>query len=302
MTLAEKPAHPQPTTMNDDTTTDATDATDPTADQATEDAAFESGYQGNTEKAPAKPAAEAPADESKETPPEAKEPPAAAPVTPPVDDDPFKGLSQPVRDRLAMVDNLAHSLRTAEGRIAALQRVQAAATKPSPAAPAPPTVREVLRGELPEVADALDELENRLRPAPAQASADEPAQGPEDAAVAREMQALTEVHSDWKEKSNSTDFSLWLATQGPQFADKVRSTASAAVLADALTRFKGYQQQHTVAVAQQAAAAAAAQASRTNRVAAAASLPTHGRSNSTADNSTIEDEEERAMAAGFRGT
>ncbi len=156
-------------------------------------------------------------------------------------------------------------------------------------------MRDAIRGDLPEVADALDELEARLKRDDPPPSAPDPTPEPDvDPAIARGMAELDEIHPDWRKTSNGTDFALWLSAQGQQYHDKVRSTTSAAVVADALTKFEGTRARRE--------AATAAQASRSNRVSAAARLPNKASASPGEDNSTPEDEEERAMAAGFRGT
>ncbi len=120
------PVYPLPTmnTRNESPDTDTDD--DESATKLVSDA-FERGFANDDGSEPKVATPDAPdAEDVAETPPAKPAKEAKPAETPPVvvDEDPFAGLPPAVRDRLAQVDTLAHSLRTAEGRIAALQRAQ----------------------------------------------------------------------------------------------------------------------------------------------------------------------------------
>lgn len=213
--------------------------------------------------------------------------------------DPYAGLSPAVRDKLAMVDDVLHKFDSLNGRYVALQReVQALrapppapaapAAAPAPAAPSPKAKRDALRVELAEVAESQDEqdeawerrmsaLEQRLAPAPAPApaAAADPAAAPAAGAVelTKDEKELTELHPDWFSKLGSTDFALWLPTQPPAYAERVRSANSAAVILHALTKFDGYQAALKAQHDADEAEATRKRTGRSNRVSAAAQAP-----------------------------
>lgn len=216
------------------------DDTQPTAEeieaaQAESEAAFSGGFDDTNEAdlskdKPAEPAA-APAPADVEKKPES----APAPAAPAVAPDPYAGLPKEVRDQLALIPGIQHQLRSAEGRLAAMQRAQEAARQTAAPAPAKPRFEKVekIRGELPEVAEAMEELFNHREPEPQPAAQADAA----DAEITREEAALSEEYPNWQATLGGTDFNLWLTTQAPEYQQKVRSTSKAATITAALARF-----------------------------------------------------------------
>lgn len=229
------------------------------------DAAFASGFDDGQ---PAeKPAAETPAPS-----PEAVEPaaePAAEAATEEVDE--LAGLPPKVRDMLAqleslkqaaaLVPTLEHRLRSAEGRVAALQ-------KQAPAAPPPEPKRleavERVRAELPEVVEAMEEFFQSRQPQKQEQA--EPAQ-PEAPSI------LAEEAPDWEQKVISLEFQQWISAQDPAYRSKVESTNSEAVMLAAITKFDA----HKALQAERQAAAQKAAQTRQARVAAAVTPTGAGR-------------------------
>jgi hypothetical protein len=266
------------------TRSDLTDAELVVADKAHDDAfrlAFETEDDDGSKRtaaeapAPAPVAAPAPAPSPSPTPAPA---PAPAPAPkPPVEDDPFAGFSPKARELFAKIPELEHDNRSLRGRVPVLQRQveelmrENAALKTqreapsSPAAPAAPAERRAIdkvRGELPEVADAIAEevraaLATRTpapppaAPAPAPASADHEQD---------EATILAAAHPDWQPTMNSTDFKLFVATLPEDRRQTIMSTDKAAPVALAITEFKVHKQ-----AAQARADAATAEAARRNK-------------------------------------
>lgn len=172
--------------------------------------------------------------------------------------DPFAGLPEPVRNALAAIPQMEHRVRSAEGRVAALQRElaqrQAAPETAAPRASSPKL--EALRGELPEVAEALDEMRGTT------VDADSLRQQVR-AELAAELQEelLSTNHPEWQQTVTGNDFQLWLASQDAAYRDRIASTSKASELMGALRRFGEHQAK--------ASARATLQASRGRRLAAA---------------------------------
>ena len=247
------------------TRADLTDAERTAADKGHDDAfkaAFESDEDNTAAGAPA-PAPEPVARREAPT-------PAAAPAVD--DEDPFKGFSPKARELFAKIPELENDNRSLRGRVPALQRdleelrrenaaLKAAQAAPTPAAPPPgPSALERVRGELPEVADAIDEAMRALKPAtvaappppaPAPASSDH-----ED----DEATILSAAHKDWAPTMNSADFKLWVAVQPEDYQRTVMSTDKAAPVIEALTKFKAHQ-----AAARERANATQTEADRRNK-------------------------------------
>jgi hypothetical protein len=196
---------------------------------------------------------------------EAEEEPEADPEL-----DPF-AQSKMVQKILARQTEQEHALKTSQGRVAALQREldqlkkaggpsraapvanapAAAAEAPPPAEPKKHVEREKVRGELPEVAAAMDEqdaalaelrreLEEsraaRAAAAPAPAPAPQAQETPEDV----EARQLAELDPDWAPKMNSDAFKLWLSTQPEDYRQRILSSSKAMEVATALKKFDGF--------------------------------------------------------------
>jgi len=252
------------------------------------DAAFDGGFESEQPEQNA-PAADAAA-------PESPAAPEATTDTPSAEDDELAGLPPKVREMLAefqqvkqaaaMVPTLEHKLRSAEGRVAALQKAM-----PAPPPPAPPKLEKVerVRAELPEVVDAIQEfVEHHVRAAqPAQPSA---------AADSTDTPLLADAFPEWEQKVASDEFSKWLDTMPPAYAERVKTTTSEAVMLEALTRYDVAQEFAKQQAAQAAAAATRVAQTRQSRAAAAA-VPSGAGRRAPTPASTLDD----AFEAGFRG-
>lgn len=204
--------------------------------------------------------------------------PPAAP-TPPVEiTDPYAGLPPEVRDALAEIPTLRHQIESDKGRVAGLNRtldetkakLEKATTAASPPPPAPRNEQlERVRGELPEVADAIESvIKDAIKaatpppapPAPTQQAAPSP-QSSSTTPNDPEMELLNREHAGWGEKVASTDFKLWLSRQPDAYQAEVWGTHRSGVLITALTKFEKFQEQAT--------SASQVAAKRSGRVAAA---------------------------------
>lgn len=217
-------------------------------------------------------------------------------------EDPFASLHPAVRERLESVNRLAVELETARrqlGQIPALQsRIdKLAASVPRETAP-PPKLEKVekLRGELPEIADALDEIVSTLNareaaPAPQQDTLQrvEPADTTDMDEV---MTTLDEARADWRQTLMSTEFQRWLAGQPESRRTEVTSTKKPAVILRAL---KDYDTAKPAPTNPQATAA------RTTRMASAAQA-TSGAARRGSRTVTDEDAEFEAGFRSVRGT
>ena len=269
-----------------------------------EDLAFEQGFNATqAEPATDKPAAEKTAEAVE---PPATEAPAAADNKPAAaepaaktepEPDPFASLPPAVRDLLARVPALearleqttrvANMVPALQSRIDKLNS-QAATTDQVPAQRKFAKV-EALRNELPEIADALDEIANDRHPAPAE---QQPQQRQPVMPAASEAnpqeEALTSVRPTWADDLISSDFQLWLARQPRDYQAQVQNTSKAGDILQALVRFDAFRQQTTSTqqLSQQ----------RTTRMAAAVTPQGDGRRQRPAP---VEDDEDAAMAAAF---
>lgn len=223
-----------------------------------EDLAFEQGF-NSIHADPAQPTEAAPAATE-----EAPEP--AAPATAPEavaqpekktepEPDPFASLPPAVRDLLAAIPVLRADLESTKriaNMVPALQSRIDKLSQPAPAT-APEAVApgkskfakvEAIRAELPEIADALDEIAaDRQRAQEPPPAAPQPSQ-PQATSNPHE-EALTAVRPSWANDLISSDFQLWLARQDQQFQTMVHRTNNAKDILDALGRFDAFRQQTT---------------------------------------------------------
>jgi hypothetical protein len=255
------------------------------------DAAFEAGYDETPEQDAPAPDAAAPASPAAD---------ATAPETTQGDkapeDDELAGLPPKVRAMLAefesikqaaaLVPTLEHKLRSAEGRVAALQKAM-----PAPPPPAPPKLEKVerVRSELPEVVDAIEEaIEHRLKGL--QPSKDSTA-NTDTTDAGDPALVLDRVAPDWRTTAAQPAFEAWLKDQGPEYHARIAQTTDPADMLDAVTKFKV----HAVSAQRQSEEAARLARTRQTRAAAAAVPNGSGRRSPTPP-STLDDEFE----AGFR--
>jgi len=276
-------------------------------DTDTEDAAFESGF-ANTEvetPAPAVGATEAPAPDQ---PPQGAQP-AAAPAEPSttesVVEDPFAGLPVPVRDLLARIPALEQRAtaaeqiaRTAQGRVASLQsQLERRHAEPQPAPPAPPRFPKLdaLRQELPEVADALDEVVSataQKQPTPQQPEPT-PRHEPSQALQSDpQTEVLDQMRPTWAQEMVSSGFQLWLSTQPPDYQRAMSLTDKAVDVIGALGKYDAY--------VRQTQSARQVDATRQVRIASAVT-PEGGARRPAARAPAPEDDEDAAFVAGFKG-
>lgn len=289
-------------------------------EKAAFDAAFNADEPDEERKPPTDEVAETP--ESKPAESSASAPAASANASAPAEStavaDPFASLPPQVREVLALVPDVQRDLKRTAGMVSALQsenaklRNQLAGMQTASQAPAAAPaiqepaeldeVRHVREQGLPEVADAIQAAVRAAinkpaagpAPAPAASSpapAASAAESSVDQHLAEEANALKGLHPDWDKKMTSSDFRLWLSTQGSDYADKVMSTDRAIVVAEALTRFE----KHHSAARQAAESAAALAGKRNARAAAAVELPRGG---AAPANKQVNDEQ-AAFLAGF---
>ena len=217
--------------------------------------------------------------QSDERPPQADEQQAAASqvseeLADPAPADPLAGLPEEVRTALAKITHLEqanaqllHHVKTAEGRVAAMQREfqqarQAATQVAAQDAPTQgaitqaaknPEKWEQLKQDFPEWAGAMEEyVTAKMGSVPAQQAGltPEQVQGMVQQQVAQsraEMGRLLEEariegkYDDWKQTVNSPEFAAWYAVQ----AHEVRSLADSSSAKDAIKMLDLYQQAKT---------------------------------------------------------
>lgn len=183
--------------------------------------------------------------------------PEAAPAAAPAAADPFAGLPEPVRAALAAQRaEFDQRVRTAEGRVSALQRELAQRASAAPPAEAPkPKAIDAIREELPEVAAAIEEATGKtVDPAALRAE------------IMAELQeaTLNDERPNWAQEVTSPEFKAWVAKQADGQA--ISSTGRASVLLKALKRFD----------ADQAAAAQRQQTQQTRQRRVAAAVVPNG--------------------------
>lgn len=198
---------------------------------------------------------------------EAKKPdPAPTPEQPAAD--PYANLPKEVRELLAELPALRHEVMSTRGRVASIQSAldksqasQRQAERADPPARARVEKLEAVRGELPEVAEAIEaaldaRMQEREAPTPA------PQQPAATQAKDPEIELLDAEHPGWVEKFTGTDFRLWLSRQPQQFQDTVMSTSRSGVVITALAKFEKANEAA-------AAASAASGSKRVDRIASA---------------------------------
>lgn len=224
----------------------------------------------------------------------------AATTTPAPEVDDFAGLTPKARELLqqveqlrtaaALVPQLEHRLRQAEGRLGDLNgRI------PKPPPPAPPKLEKFqrLREELPEVAEGLEEFFQANMPA--KKADDTPPTNSQTDDIPTPV--LDAEFPDWGKTIAGQEFQSWLASQPAEYQTKVRSTDSEAVFIGALAKFKTAEKESQVAAAEAAARAAAA--GQVNQVrnarATRAAVPASGARRAPSASDPIAD----AFASGF---
>jgi hypothetical protein len=164
--------------------------------------------------------------------------PEPEPAPEPEPEDPFAGLPQAVRDKLAQIDDLhkanedlRHHVRTTEGRVAAWQRERDKQQQEIVAAPSPADVAKAsadsekwtqLKSDFPEWAEAMEEYVSAKVGAGAQGIPasqlnqlleERTAQIRAENQEALEYAKLEIRHEDWKETINGEEFKSWMQTQ-----------------------------------------------------------------------------------------
>jgi hypothetical protein len=169
------------------------------------------------------------------------------------DEDPFKDLHPKVRDMLAQVPTLTRDYESLKGRLGPTQRRLAEterelaalrAAAPAPAAPAETAEVTKVRGELPEVADAIRaEVRAALGTlAPKEPTERAAAPAPAEQGESEEAKALASKHADWRQVMPSTDYRLWVAAQGADYQNEIMSTSDPEKVSESLSKFKAHKQ------------------------------------------------------------
>lgn len=191
---------------------------------------------------------------------------------------------QQIKQAVQAVPGLEQRLRKTEGRIGDLNT-----RLPAPPPPAPPKLEKVerVRAELPEVIEALEEyVGNHVK-------SQQPAQ-PQPAADSTETPILAEAFPKWEETVAGDDFAKWLDAEGAEYANRVKSTTSEAVMLQALTRYDEAKKYASRQTAEAAAAAQRVAQTRQSRATAAA-VPAGAGRRAPTPSSTLDD----AFAEGF---
>ena len=258
-----------------------------TIEQDHQAAAFLAGYKGE-----ALPATEPAAQEDAAPAPQGE---AAATADAPNEVDEYAGLSPKVREQLQQLEplrqaastipELAQRLRTAEGRVAALQK-----SVPVAPPPAPQRLEKVerIREDWPEVVDAMEEMLQSRAPKAEEQPAETPKAQAQDDDLPTPL--LDSEMPDWGAKLTGPQFQTWLASQGPDYQRKVKLADSEGVVLAALTKFDAHQDLARA----RAAAAAKAVDTRTARASAAVTPVTAGRREPATNT------EEQAFMAGYK--
>lgn len=212
--------------------------------------------------------------------------------------DPFASLPPAVRDLLATIPAMRaeqEQLRRMANMVPALQsrldKMIQPASPESPSAPAKSRFAKVeaLRNELPEIADALDEIANDRHPAPAANQPEPRQQAPAQPQASPEERTLTIARPTWADDLTSSDFQLWLVRQPKDFQAQVQQTSEPGEILAALARYDANKSRTTPT--QQL------NQTRTSRMAAAVTPQGDGRRQPS--RAVPEDEEEAAFAAAF---
>jgi hypothetical protein len=191
---------------------------------------------------------------------------------------------QQLKQAAQAVPGLEQRLRKTEGRIGDLNT-----RLPAPPPPAPPKLEKVerVRAELPEVVEAFEEyVADKLK-----------SQQPVQPAADTETPLLAETFPQWEQTVAGDDFAKWLDTEGGDYATKVKTTTSEAVMLEALTRYDVAKKYAGRQAADATAAAQRVAQTRQSRAAAAA-VPAGAGRRAPTPASTLDD----AFEAGFRGT
>ncbi len=213
--------------------------------------------------------------------------------------DPFASLPPQVRDLLAAIPGMRAELETVRrvaNMVPALQSRIDKMNQPAPATDKVPAKSrfakiDAIRNDLPEIAEALDEIVNaqhQAHPEP-QGQQRQPEAAPAEAANPQE-EALSSVRPSWADDLTSSDFQLWLAQQPREYQAQVQSTSKAGDILTALGKFDAFraQTQSTRQLTQ----------TRTTRMAAAVAPQGDGRRQPA--RTAPEDDEEAAFAAAFK--
>ena len=177
--------------------------------------------------------------------------------------DPLQDVPEPVRqaiekirlDSQSMVSDLTHQLKSANGRIGAMQRqLEAAAKMPAAAngADPAPSAQEVsaasadakkwqkLREDFPEWAEGIDELvAHRVGEASKKAAPAVDEQAIRQSAVEAAREAIVEdEHPGWKDTVNTQEFHDWFKTQ-PEDVQKLANSSRSKDAITLLDKFVG---------------------------------------------------------------
>jgi len=164
-------------------------------------------------------------------------------------DDPFAGLPQAVKDLLAEVPRMrteVEGLRRTAGMVPALQSQIDKLKSGREAAPSSETAQpaarfpkvEKVREELPDYAEALDEVIQAFDSQRAATNAPQPPTTTDADPTDSILEALDEVRPGWAETLFSTDCQLYLSSLPPERQHEVKSTSRPGVMLRFLNEFE----------------------------------------------------------------
>ena len=197
----------------------------------------------------------------------------AAPVE---EEDPYAGLPEAAKERLRKLDELERSqvqllqqVRTAEGRVSAMQRELSEAKKAAATADGPSQGQmaaaakslqkwEQLKSDFPEWAEAMEEYVAAQKPAQsAPVDLDARVEEHSNAIVAKyEKQRIERKYRNWEQEVRTPEFGTWLNGQ----TEDVRALAASPISDDAIELLSKYYATKEVKQERQTRLAAAASA------------------------------------------
>lgn len=250
-----------------------------------EDAAFtatftDTAYQAPEPQQPAAEPEQTPGASADEAQPEAK--PA----------NPLDALPPEVRELLEDIPRLRRELADTKAVANRVPHLQKQLDKLGKASAAPPPEKpkfeklDAIRSELPEIADAIQEIADRISTREAPAPEPEPDEGPSE--VEEAIAKLNRVRPSWQAEKGSAGFQGWLKSQPADYQRELNETADPVVFLAGLSRWDSW-------VAQQATRSTP-QPSTTTQRRAAAVMP---KGTSAASRPEPDDDEEAAMQAAF---
>lgn len=216
--------------------------------QKQQDAEFLAGFNGTEAPAPApEKVAEAASQPEPEKQPEAeavKDKPKEAGEPPATEEEPdIAGFTkEEIRNllaRAAKVDDLEKEIRKVHGRFGELNgKIQEVMSKPQAKAAEKPAELSQVEEDYPEIAAFVRAQMEQLTPKKEEAP--QPAQAEVATQPNLELALMDHLHEGWREKVESRDFNLWLASQADDVRTKYDSAQTAKELSGVLTQFDSW--------------------------------------------------------------